>query len=208
MIEHPYENIEAYALGGLQAEEAERLLQHADGCPSCAALLADALNAAVTLEAPGERTISRVNFNTLNALQIPTRASPTALWMAFIATAAAIGLLIWNVNLRANTLTVPVALLVHSHFQHHELRGSIGSVKVMQSLDGSWLYLVGDGLTPRSTFSLSEVVADEERQVGTFVTNARGQATAYWEQPPAKIQGLYVRPAGSGAKGATQLSWP
>ncbi len=127
-------------------------------------------------------------------------------WAVGVAAAAAIvGLLVWNLTLRSSMPIVPIAALVHSHFTHHALRGDVGNVKVIQALDGRWLYLVADGLTATTRYELFETADGAKRRVGDFLTTKSGQATAYWEQAPTRIQALQVVSAGSSAPGAR---WP
>ena len=201
MTTHPYDDIEAFALGGLDADAGARLLEHADQCPTCAVLLAEAMRAAAALEPPGERNLVARIFS-----RQPRRIAP---WIgSFVAAAALIALAMWNVDLRSKIFPVPIASLVHSHFQHHELHGVAGSAKVIQALDGSWLYLVGDELAPRSTYYLWEVVGGKEREVGPFETNSGGQAAAYFESSPAKIQALVVSSTPGEPSNGGDLRWP
>ncbi|HXW50759.1 MAG TPA: hypothetical protein VEJ41_02110 [Candidatus Acidoferrales bacterium] len=201
MISHPYDDIEAYALGALDAQTAASVLEHAEGCATCAVLMADAMTVASALEPQGVRPFAM----SARSVARQPRAAAYA-WVGAVAAAAAIALLAWNVDLRSNTFYVPIASLVHSHFEHHPLHGAsgAGSAKVIQSLDGSWLYIVGDGLATRSTYELDEVVSGQPHEVGTFTTNARGQAAAYWQQPAQRIQAFSAVPV----NGVGQLHWP
>lgn len=213
MMSHPHEEIEAFALGSLDEVTGRRVLEHADQCPSCAVVLADALNAVHKMEPGGERAIQRkIRFADLLPRQ-RTSAGPSVgrpLWLLQVATAAAVVLIvISSINLirgmHASSLSVPVAALVHSHFTHHALHGEGGNVKVIQDLNGRWLYLVADGLTPKTRYDLFETVNGDRREVGQFVSTVSGEATAYWEQSPARIERLQVV---SVDKPSTVLRWP
>jgi hypothetical protein len=140
----------------------------------------------------------------------PRRVGRLPAWIASAAAAAAIALFVWNVQLRSSLLPVPIASLVHSHFEHHPLRGAAGagSAKVIQALDGSWLYLVADGLRPNATYALWDSVSGMQREVGTFRSNARGEAAAYWQQSPAKIQAFTVTVGSAQPSGPGSLHWP
>jgi len=208
MIQHPHDDIEAFALGSLDEVSMRRVLAHADECPTCAVLVAEAMSAAAALEPDGERPLALP----LRLQEISSGASAARMqrfvplqWVAGLAAAVMIGLLVWNLNLRSSMPTVPVASLVHSHFEHHALRGAIGNVKVIQAIDGHWLYLLADGLKPRTQYELFETSDGVQRRVGGFATTASGQATAYWEQAPTRIQELQVVSAATLAPAA---HWP
>ena len=213
MMAHPHDDIEAFALGGLDEVTARRVLEHAEACPTCAVLLAEAMTTAHALESGGERPMTKkISFADSLVLRGtlggPLPRQPA--WMLQVATIAAVVLVIFgSINLirgmRASTLTVPVAALVHSHFTHHALHGEGGNVKVIQDLNGRWLYLVADGLTPKARYDLFETVNGDRREVGQFVSTASGEATAYWEQAPARIERLQVVFVG---KPSTVLRWP
>jgi hypothetical protein len=205
MIAHPYDDVEAYALGALDPQTAASVLDHAEGCATCAVLMASAMSVVSALEPQEVRPFAPRKPIATSVLR--RSAASWYGWVAAVATAAAIALFVWNVDLRSNTFYVPIASLVHSHFEHHPLHGAsgAGSAKVIQSLDGSWLYIVGDGLEARSTYELDEVVDGKSHEVGTFTTNARGQAAAYWQQPAQKIQSFSATPLNGGPG---QLHWP
>ena len=213
MMPHPHDEIEAYALGSLDEAAGRRVLEHADQCPTCAVVLADALNAVHMMEAGGERVIEKkVRFTG----SLPLRGAfggrsayrPSPLLQ--VATIAAVLLImVGSINLirgmHASPLTVPIASLVHSHFTHHALHGDGGNVKVIQDLNGRWLYLVADGLAPKARYDLFETVNGERREVGQFVSTTSGEATAYWEQAPARIERLQVVSVGTPS---AVLRWP
>jgi hypothetical protein len=205
MTTHPYEDIDAFALGALDEQEAARVLEHADACPTCAVLMAEAMRAGSSLEPEGQRRIPRRD----GGARLQPRARATWYgWAAAVAAAATIALFVWNVNLRSGSLEVPIASLVHSHFQHHELRGSGGSAKVIQALDGSWVYLVGDQLAPRSQYYLWETVGGNQREVGAVATNGRGEAAAFFRQPPVKVEAFVLANAPGTPSSAGTLRWP
>lgn len=207
MNTHPYDEIEAFALGALEIGEGSRVLEHAESCPTCGILLAEAMRTVAALEPSYERALISTRVGKRAYLRPPSR---TYAWVASVAAAAAIALFAWNLELRSHTLALPIASLVHSHFEHHALRGvpGAGSAKVIQALDGSWLYLVADGLRPNTQYVLADTVAGGEHDVGSFHSNATGQAAAYWSQPPAKIQGFSIRPKGQSQAPGAGLRWP
>jgi hypothetical protein len=213
MMAHPHDEIEAYAVGGLDEVAARRVLAHADQCPSCAVLLAEAMSVAHALEPRDERALNKKirlgdHAHVRGVFGGPWLGEPR--WMFQVAVVAAtVLMLVWSVslirNMRSTTFTVPVASLVHSHFTHHALHGSSGSAKVIQSLDGRWLYLLADGLAPKARYDLVETINGADREVGQFATTDEGQATAYWEQASARIEALRVTPV---AGPAPSLRWP
>lgn len=212
MMAHPHDDIEAYALGALDAAEARDVLAHADQCPTCAVLLAEAIRVASALESSGERSLAQpLQAPSLTHTSVqPLRPRSTRLpWvLAFAATAAALALLVWNADLRSRIVVVPIASLVHSHFEHHALHGASGNAKVIQALDGHWLYLVADGLAPRTSYRLGERAAGEQRWVGQVMTDASGRATGYWEQAPTRIQALTLDRASAVFPSGQGLRWP
>lgn len=225
MMTHPYDDIEAYALGSLEPEQAQRVIEHADSCPTCAVLMADAMATVHAMLGPQTdrpldqaRVLQRLPkpqlFRASGRAESRTRRSAALPWtLATAALAACLGLLLWNAQLGSRTITVPIASLVHSHFTHHALRaaaaGVPGSAKVIQAVNGQWLYVVADGLKPRTTYELSEIVGGQQRAVGKFSSNDRGDAAAYWEQEPKKIDGFAIAPASDAAKiSKDELRWP
>jgi hypothetical protein len=173
--------------------------------------LAEAMRVASALEPSGERSLTKlVNVHSL-ALSSKKRAGPgfSLPWaLSIAATAAALALFIWNVNLRSAIVVVPIASLVHSHFEHHALHGAAGNAKVIQALDGHWLYLVADGLEPRTSYQLSERADGGRRAVGRVTTDASGRAAGYWEQAPTRIQALTLDRASAEFPSAQGLRWP
>jgi|GEM_PF-1645787 len=219
MMTHPYEDIEAYALGSLDQQQAQRVLEHADGCPTCAVLMADAMAAVHSmmgsqperpLPAAGmmQRMLRPQLFHSTASAYSRAPGIPLLSWsVAAASLAACFALLFSNAQLRSNAQQVPIALLVHSHFTHHELRGGTGNAKVIQATDGRWLYVVADGLMPRTFYTLSESAGGRSRVVGNFLSTNSGTATAYWEQSPARIDGLVIAPVQNTGKNGT-LRWP
>jgi len=200
--DHPYEDIEPFALGDLPAERQRDILAHADGCPTCAVLLADAMtgvSALAELEEPREvlRPAPAAVTEDVRRL-VPRRIAPSA-WFAGLAAAACLALLLWNVQLRNEAIGVPaappIAALVHSHFIHHPLTGPAGDAKVIQAVDGRWVYVVADGLTPRSRYVLWETRGNDTVKVGEFSSDGSGSAAQYFEQAPAAIVGYAVTAA-------------
>jgi anti-sigma factor RsiW len=196
-IDHPYEDIEAFALGGLEPDRQRAVLDHADACPTCAVLLADAMtgvSALAELEEP--LAVSRPVPLVADARRsLPRRLAPSV-WFAGAAAAACLALLLWNVQLRNEAIGVPAAppvvALVHSHFIHHPLTGSVGTAKVIQAVDGHWVYVLADGLTPNARYDLWETRHGGAIKVGEFVTDRDGLAAQYFEQAPGAIEGFSV----------------
>jgi hypothetical protein len=210
MTTHPHDDIEAYALGALDLEEARRVVEHADRCPTCAVLLAEAMQIASALEPSGERILPKpIGVALTRSLTKPSgKWSARLPWaLSFASAAAAVLLLVWNVNLRSSILVVPIASLVHSHFEHHALHGAGGNAKVIQAVDGHWLYLIADGLEPRTVYALSESAGGSLRTVGRVTADASGRAAGYWEQAPAQIKALALNRASAGSPGG-ELRWP
>ena len=191
MTKHPYDDLAAYALGDLDRAAAEEVARHADACPTCAAVLADSIRGVAALAGVG---VTRAGVKA----SYPWSRKNRERWMLGAATAAAVLLGAWNVEMRATAPSIPVDAIVHSHFTHHPLTGGQGSAKLIQSLDGSWIYLVADGLRPLRSY---ELIVD-----GTVAGDVRadlaGRVTAYWTRPAEKITSAELR----GADGAP-LRW-
>lgn len=219
MTTHPYDDIEAYALGSLDQQDAQRVLEHADGCPTCAVLMADAMAAVQRMmgsqpERPLPAAGLMQRMRRPDLLQAKPSAYsrapgiPSLSWsVAAASLAACFALLFSNAQLRSNAQQVPIASLVHSHFTHHALHGGAGNAKVIQGTDGQWLYVVADGLMPHTSYRLSETTAGQSRVVGNFLSTGAGTATAYWEQSRARIDGLAIRAVQNPGKNET-LRWP
>jgi anti-sigma factor RsiW len=207
MMEHVHDDIEEFAIGGLPPERATELLRHADACPTCAVLVSEAMSGvAVLAQADGEKDVRRA---LVTPLVRRTRRSVPASWAATAAAVAAcIGLLIWNIDLQQGVPAPPIAALVHSHFAHHELQGQIGSAKVLQALDGHWVYVVADGLAPRERYVLWEKRGGAQSEIGEFSTDGAGRAAKYFEQAPGAIDGFAVTTPGADPTGARSLRWP
>jgi hypothetical protein len=175
-------------------------------------LVAEAMRVASAVEPAGERALMQpIDVSNLMQTTVrPLRPRSTQLpWvLAFAATAAALVLLVWNADLRSRAVVVPIASLVHSHFEHHALHGASGNAKVIQALDGHWLYLVADGLAPRTTYRLGERTGGAQRFVGEVTTDASGRAAGYWEQAPIRIQALTLDRASAVTPSAQGLRWP
>ncbi len=216
MITHPYDDIEALALGALDDAAARHVLEHADQCRVCSVILAQAMRDVVELEAPGERPLAAgLHLNAAAASAPAGKSSLAGVWrfVALVSATAACLIAIWAIttvrSVRTTAPSVPIAALVHSHFTHHALHGGAGSAKVLQALDGHWLYLVADGLTPDTEYVLAETVDGARREVGTVTTTASGQATGYWEQSPTRISALALGfKNASAVQSPALLRWP
>lgn len=212
MTVHPYDDIEAFALGSLEPARAREVLEHADHCPTCAVMLADAMTgiaALAQLETPADVRLPApppaVRRNAAAALWRHNAST----WFAGAAAAACIALLAWNVALRSEIPRVPIASIVSSHFVHHPLTGASGQAKVLQALDGRWVYVLADRLTPRARYALWERRNGTLIDLGDVLADAHGQATAYFEQPAGKIDAFALVTAGqSPAQDSRALRWP
>lgn len=201
MNDHPYPDIEAFALGELDPQAASAVLDHADRCPSCAVLVADAMHALAGL----------TQIDAADDVA-PQRPAPTVraarrwhpAWIA-AGLAAAAALLLGVRDFEVSRQAPPIAALVHSHFAHHELTSAAplsGRVKVLQAVDGRWLYVVGDGFTPGSSWTLYERATPtrEQQRVGEVRAGSDGVLAAYFEQRAATIDALSLEPAAGGAR--------
>lgn len=187
MTQHPQDALVAFALGDLDAAAGREVLVHADECASCAAALADLMRGVAAIagdDGPSRRAAT-------------PRRSATG-WLLGLSTAAAVLLGVWNLDLRSAQPTVPIDALVHSHFTHHPLTGGEGSAKLIQALDGSWVYVVADGLRPLETYA----VAINGVAIGTFHADRTGRATAYFARPAGKITEASLTP-----RSGTGLRW-
>lgn len=217
--DHPYADIDAFALGDLEPDRQRAVLEHADMCPTCAVLLADAMtgvSALAQLEEPIELTRPAPTVSAArrsSARRLPERRIARSTWLASAAVAACLALLAWNVQLRNEAIGFPapppVAALVHSHFIHHPLIGPAGDAKVIQAIDGHWVYVLADGLAPRSRYALWEKRGGDTVKVGEFSTDGGGAAAQYFEQAPAAIDAYAVTAADqTPAKDPRALRWP
>lgn len=214
MMDHPHDDIEALALGELDPGRARDVLAHADACPTCAVLLADAMNgvaALAQLESPMGVRRSAPSSVTVKLIRPKVTFGAMAGWFAAAAAAVSLALLAWNAQLRNDALTVPVSTLVHSHFIHHPLTNpkTAAAAKVLQALDGRWLYVVADGLAPHARYDLWETRDGRTSIVGEFSTDGAGRSTKYFEQAPGSIDALAVAETGrSPDQDVRALRWP
>jgi anti-sigma factor RsiW len=189
MTQHPHDDLEAFVLGDLDPDAASAVMSHADDCPACAATLADMMNGVAALarsdaKAPEPVDLRTRLHNSRQKTAAPRRERATSWWVAVAASAAALVLGAWNLELRATTpQAVPIDALVHSHFIHHPLTGSGGNAKVIQAVDGSWVYLVADGLRPMAAYQLTINGAS----LGQVTSDVAGRATGYWPRTPSKV---------------------
>jgi hypothetical protein len=161
-------------------------------------MMGDALKRDLYVQVLDARQVSarQVGERQAGARQILARSG---WWAAALSTAAAILFAGVDVNMRSSAPTVPVDALVHSHFTHHPLIGAGGNAKMLQALDGAWVYFVADGLRPGAEYELrvnSAVLGDER-------STADGSLTAYFTRPKTKIVSAELTGAGG-----TALHWP
>lgn len=205
---HPYDAIEAFALGALDQAEARSVHAHAEQCPTCAILLADAMR---TMHA------ALGDVSTRPSAQLAS-VKPRRGWqripglLDIAAVAACVALLVWAVEVRSQAgiaADLPVAALVHSHFTHHALRGHPGSAKVLLAVDGSWLFVVADGLRPRGAYDVTATVAARSVPIGSMLADQQGVATGFWRRNSSTIGGVTVTPVpGPGPDRRSELRWP
>ncbi|MDQ2818182.1 MAG: hypothetical protein M3T49_08270 [Candidatus Eremiobacteraeota bacterium] len=214
MKDHPYAELAAFALGSLEGDAATVVLDHADRCPTCAVVMAEMLGA---VDAFGAGEAARPTLRTLANSQgsrRPARPGWPGTWRplaaaASLAAAAILGAAVWNDRIAAQRLDVPVIAMVHSHFIHHALRGPLGSAKVLQAADGSWLYLVGMDLEPRGRYELWETRNGSTSLVGDFSASDAGEVAHFWPQLPGAVRALIVTRAGvKPAESRPELRWP
>ena len=171
MIDHPTGLLQSLALGELDRDDARAVMEHADTCAACARELADAMRGVAALAYAGEAEQPSHH----------ARARDTR-WLVGSLAAAVLALGVWNVQLETAP-TVPVDALVHSHFAHHALTGTGGQAKLIQALDGSWVYMVATGLRPLRSY---DVLVDGTK-IGSIRADLRGDATGYWNRQAGKI---------------------
>lgn len=184
MTQHPYDDLQSFVLGDLDAAAAEEVLLHSDSCASCAAVLASSMQGiAVLAEAEQPREASKEATSRASKVIPLTAWARRSSWLLGLTTAAALIVGVWNVDLQATRPVIPIDSLVHSHFTHHPLTGNGGNAKLLQALDGSWVYVVADGLRP---FERYQLTVDGEA-VGAVNANSSGQASGYWTRTPTKV---------------------
>lgn len=174
MIEHPTGLLQSYALGELDRDQASAVMEHADTCAECAAELADAIRGVAALA-------SAANAPSASALKsLRVRDSR---WLVGLLAAAVLLLGLWNVQLVTTAASVPVDALVHSHFAHHALAGHGGQAKLIQAVDGSWVYVVATGMHPLRAYD----VMVNGTTIGSMRADLTGNATGFWRRPAGKI---------------------
>jgi hypothetical protein len=94
---HPYDDIESFVLGELEPDRAVMILDHADGCATCAVLLAEAVRGSAALANPVTARPGRESLRSIPRASIMTRAWPI---VASLALAACLALFVWNVDFR------------------------------------------------------------------------------------------------------------
>ena len=219
MTAHPYEDFEAFALGALDEDTSRQVLAHADHCPSCAVVLGQVMRTAAVLEPSSSLDLAATGARRAVVPLRPTLIERRAkVWrpLALASAAAACIAILWSVNTvrlarstAALELAVPIASLVHSHFLHHALHGSVGNAKVIQALDGSWIYLVGDGLPANAPYTLLEMTGNEGVSIGQGTTDASGQIAGFWKQSPRHINRFVLNVAAANLfTPSSSLQWP
>lgn len=175
MTDHPIGLLQSLALGELDRDEARAVMEHADSCAACAEELADAMRGVAALTNGGRA-------------ELPSQTKPAARtrdlrWLVGGLVAAVLLLGVWNIQLETTAASVPVDALVHSHFAHHALTGNGGQAKLIQALDGSWVYVVATGLRPLRAYD----VLVNGTKIGSVRADLTGDATGYWRRQAGKI---------------------
>lgn len=175
MIDHPTGLLQSLALGELDRDDARAVMEHADSCAACAADLADAMR--------GVAALAYATAEERPAHQRPAARARDSRWLVGGLAAAVLVLGVWNVQLETTAASVPVDALVNSHFAHHALAGAGGHAKLIQALDGSWVYMVATDLRPLHAY---DVLVDGTK-IGSIRADLRGNATGYWHRQAGKI---------------------
>lgn len=175
MMEHPTGLLQSLALGELDRDAARSVMEHADTCRQCAAELADAMRGVAALA-------SVAGADQPPASRRAARARDVR-WLVGTLAAAVLVLGAWNLQLETTAASVPVDALVHSHFAHHALAGSGGQAKLIEALDGSWIYVVATGLRPLRAYD----VQVNGTKIGSLRADLTGNATGYWRRQAGKI---------------------
>jgi anti-sigma factor RsiW len=220
MMQHPFDDIHTFGLGELPRESAEALLDHADHCPSCAVLVAEAMQGvgALASDAPPRASAEplRAFAPAVPASAAKRRSGRNSMWpgVAGLATAASLALFAWNMQLRSDRSPLappPVASLVHSHFVHHPLTGpsGAGGAKAIVAADGSWVFVVADQLAPENQFDVWETRGGKQIKLGSLTSDDAGEGSAYFALPAAKAEGFALVPSGADpATDSSALRWP
>jgi anti-sigma factor RsiW len=208
---HPYDDIESFVLGELEPDRAVVVLDHADGCATCAVLLAEAVRGSAALANPLTERPGRASLRSIPRPPAMPRTWPI---VGSLAVAACLALLVWNVDLRSNMSALapaPVAALVNSHFVHHPLVSASGkeSAKAIVAADGSWVYVVADQLTPELPYAVWLTANGHSTRLGSFAADDAGEGTAFFRTPASKPQAIVVAPDGEDpAASSAALRWP
>ncbi|HYK53671.1 MAG TPA: zf-HC2 domain-containing protein [Candidatus Eremiobacteraceae bacterium] len=179
MTEHPTSLLQSLALGELDRDEARAVMEHADACDECAAMLADAMRGVAVLASATDTPVTTTPVSSTSK----TVRGRDSRWLVGLLAAAALLLGLWNIQLETTAASVPVEALVHSHFAHHALSGSGGQAKLIQALDGSWVYVVATGLHPLRAYD----VQVNETTIGSIRADLTGNGTGFWRRPAGKI---------------------
>lgn len=219
-MHHPLDDIHTFGLGELSPESAASLMDHADRCPTCAVLVAEAMQGvgALASDAPSRESGEPLRAHAAAGPVTPAKRTSrrNLLWpgIAGLATAASLSLFAWNLQLRAGHSALappPVASLVHSHFVHHPLTGAggAGSAKAIVAADGSWVFVVADQLAPENQFDVWETRGGKQVKLGSLSSDDAGEGTAYFAIPAAKAEGFALVPSGADpATDSMALRWP
>ncbi len=204
MSAHIGDDAELYPLGLLDAAEQQIVEEHIGECAECAARVAAAEAASLSLAAA------------LPMAELPTTAEPPpaplaprfasaespnpartarGAWLAGAAAALIlVAVLSWQTSVlrdRVRADDVALATIVHGHFQHAPMIPAPGSniaAKVLYATDGSWVYVVVD--RPEGQLSVEARTASWTREIGTIRGNHTGSLLVH---PETRIESLTLR---------------
>lgn len=185
MTLHPTDDLQSLALGDLDPVTSSAVMEHADSCTQCSAELADAIRGVAALAAATGAHDGRRMTRDRSALRVG--------WTIGSLAAAVVALALWNADLQLTAAAVPVEALVHSHFAHHALAGTGGQAKLVQALDGSWVYMIAVGLEPLRVYD----VKVDGVTVGSMRADLSGDATGFWRRAPVKVTSAALAGPGS-----------
>ena len=187
MNAHYDEELELFALGDLEPAERAAIEEHVRDCADCSRRLAEA-----------EETLARMS-SMLPAYRAPHRtqtawrpSARVAVASAFFAgaIAAVLTLAFVNVNHASSDDVRAQIAMVHSHFQHAELRPAVAGApltKIIFPPGRDWLYaIVDDG---RSGYRLlASSPSGPARDLGGFAAHGATSSLFVERPPPGEIE--------------------
>jgi hypothetical protein len=143
MTQHCAEEAELYALGLTDPERSASIEEHCAICEECRTSVIAAEATAAALAAalpavPAARTLRRPQW---------TSGLAAAAAVVFAVTAGFEGTALHSASQQSARTDAALIAVAGSHFAHTTLTSPVGSVaKVLYSRDGSWLYVIADGV--------------------------------------------------------------